>query len=366
MDTTRTDTAPPDPEGQSLASVLRECLEAGVINLDADRRIVLVNERAARLCGLSLPASGLPPTSSLPDPLRRLVDEVFRSGLSAPRQLALPQPGGQVQWLHITAAVSRGPQQRIHGVSLVLNDLAPVRVFEETLRRLDRLASIGTLSAGMAHEIKNALVAVKTFIDLLIQKNRDAQLAEVVNREMLRINAIVSQMLRFAGPARPAFSTLRVHELIDQSLGLVRHQLDGHKVTVERLLTARPDAVRGDGYQLEQVFLNLFFNALDAMGPHGRLTVATEAIPAERSELPGTPSLRVSVQDSGMGIPAENLKHLFEPFFTTKPNGTGLGLSITRRIIQEHHGDIRVESRPGEGAAFHVLLPLAGAPDKSP
>jgi len=368
-------TETPGQDAQSLSSVLRDCLEAGVINLDADRRILLLNARAARLCGFpvsdrppaapgSAPVAQTPAASALPAPLRRVVDESFRGG-EGTRQIQLATDGEE-RLVQVSSNVVRAANGRISGVTLVLNDLSAARVFEQTLNRLDRLASIGTLSAGMAHEIKNAMVAVKTFVDLLIQKNRDSQLAEVVDREMVRINAIVSQMLRFAGPARPTFSNLRIHELLEQSLQLVQHHLEGQKVTVQRSLGATPDAVRGDGYQLEQVFLNLFFNALEAMGPNGCLTIATEAIPAEQSELDGTPALRVSVQDSGVGIPPENLGRLFEPFFTTKPNGTGLGLPITRRIVQEHRGVIRVDSRPGEGATFHILLPLAGTPGIAP
>jgi two-component system nitrogen regulation sensor histidine kinase GlnL len=278
---------------------------------------------------------------------------------AASREISFNHPARGEVIVQCTIAVERAADGTAARVTAVLHDLTGVRACEQTLRRLDRLASIGTLAAGMAHEIKNAMVSVKTFIDLLIQQNADAQLAGVVNREMHRINAIVSQMLRFAGPARPTFAAVRVHEVLDQSLGLVKHQLEGRKILLLRELSARPDVVRGDGYQLEQVFLNLFFNAMDAMGPNGRLTVSTAVVPIEQSELLGTPALRVSVRDSGTGIPAENLGRLFEPFFTTKANGTGLGLSITQRIVQEHRGVINVDSPPGEGATFNILLPLA-------
>lgn len=348
----------------SLSAVLRDCLDAGLMGVDAARRVVMFNQRAAALCGFAAPGDVLGrPVSTLPAPLAEAVEQMFHDGKPPfTRSLKLTPPGGASPQLHLTVAATYADDGSVAGVTLVLNDLTSVRGFEQTLHHLDRLASIGTLSAGMAHEIKNAMVAVKTFLDLLIQKSPDAQLAQVVSREMHRINAIVSQMLRFAGPARPAFATLRVHDLLEQSLGLVQHHLEGRKVTVHRALGATPDAVRGDSYQLEQVFLNLFFNALDAMGPNGRLTVLTETIPADRSELPGTPALRVSVRDSGVGIPMENMGRLFEPFFTTKPNGTGLGLPITRRIVQEHRGAITVDSQPGEGATFHVTLPLAGVP----
>lgn len=351
------------PDAPSLSALLGDCLEPGILALDAGGGLLLANGRAARLCGLKTPATA----AALPAPLGHLLQEALRTGADVNgRPVLLPEGDGPVRWLQVSAAVQRDAAGRVTGVTLVLNSLDAVRPFEQTLRRLDRLAGLGTLSAGMAHEIKNAMVAVKTFLDLLMQGKQDAQLAGIVQRELDRINSMVTRMLRFSSPARPTFTTLRLHPLLEQSLGLVQPQLDTQKVTVDRTLAAAPDAVCGDSYQLEQVFLNLFFNALDAMGPHGRLRVATEAVPAGPAGLPDTDAVRVTVQDSGVGIAPENLARLFEPFFTTKPQGTGLGLPITQRIIQEHRGLIRVDSRPGEGAAFHVLLPLAAPGDVAP
>ena len=131
----------------------------------------------------------------------------------------------------------------------------------------------------MAHEIKNALVAGKTFVDLLLEKHQDAELVEVVRREMGRIDAIVSRMRRFAGPARPAFREVRLHEVLDHSLRLVQPQLEGKLVSVNRSFQASPDLLHGDDYQLQQAFVNLFLNALEAMGPNGTLSVATDILP---------------------------------------------------------------------------------------
>ena len=344
------------PESTNFPDVLHRSLTAGVVVLDALGNIVLFNAAAGEITGLLREATLGQSASVLPATLRK----AFEEGVDlASREISLAHPARGEVTAQCTVAVERAPDGTAVRATSVLHDLTGVRACEETLRRLDRLASIGTLAAGMAHEIKNAMVSVKTFIDLLIQQNSDAPLAGVVDRETRRINAIVSQMLRFAGPARPTFTTVRVHEVLDQSLGLVKHQLEGRKIFLHRELAAPSDRVRGDGYQLEQVFLNLFFNAMDAMGPNGRLTVSTAVVPIEQSELIGTPALRVSVQDSGAGIPEENLGRLFEPFFTTKANGTGLGLSITKRIVQEHRGEITVASQPAAGATFNILLPLA-------
>jgi signal transduction histidine kinase len=226
----------------------------------------------------------------------------------------------------------------------------PVLVSEQNLQRLDRLAGLGLLSAGMAHEIKNGMVAVKTFVDLLLEKNQDAELGEVVRRELERINAIVTQMLQFAAPGQPAFKTVRVHGLLDHSLRLVEHQISGKLISLDRNYKAAPDTVRGDEFQLQQTFMNLLFNAIEAMGANGALTVSTEIADGGQ--------LRIQIRDTGTGVAPENLGRLFEPFFTTKKNGTGLGLAISQRIVLEHRGTITAQSESNHGSTFSISLPV--------
>jgi signal transduction histidine kinase len=222
----------------------------------------------------------------------------------------------------------------------------------EKMQRLDRLANLGMLSAGMAHEIKNGMVAIKTFVDLLLEKNQDAELGEVVRHELDRINAIVSQMLRIAAPASANFKTVRVHEVLDHSLRLLQPQVSGKLITVKKNYRAESDAVRGDDAQLQQTFMNLFLNALEAMGVNGTLTISTEIAGGEN----GARLLKIKIQDTGAGIAPENLARMFEPFFTTKKNGTGLGLAICQRIAMEHHGAIEVQSDGGKGSMFGISL----------
>jgi two-component system sensor histidine kinase HydH len=226
-------------------------------------------------------------------------------------------------------------------------------ISEQSMRRLDRLASLGLLSAGMAHEIKNSLVAVNIFVDRLLQRGEDREFSETVRRELRRIDTLVSQMLRFAAPGRNEFATVHVHDLLDHSLRLVEHQIKGKFISLNRRYTAAPDTVSGDEYQLQQAFMNLLFNAIEAVGMNGMLTVSTEIAGAN----PGERRLRIHIQDTGLGITPENLPHLFEPFFTTKKSGTGLGLAICRRIIHEHDGDITAQSEVQKGATFSISLP---------
>ena len=225
------------------------------------------------------------------------------------------------------------------------------------MQRLDRLANLGMLSAGMAHEIKNGMVAIKTFVDLLLEKNQDAELGEVVRHELKRINAIATQMLRIAAPNPAAFQTVRVHEVLDHSLRLLQPQISVKLIALKKNCRAATDAVHGDDAQLQQVFMNLLLNAVEAMGPNGTLTITTDLAAGEN----GARFLQLQIEDTGVGISPEHLEHLFVPFFTTKRNGTGLGLAISHRIVLEHRGTISVRSAAGQGSVFRLSLPVSGA-----
>jgi len=355
--------------GASLTGVFRDCVGCAWVAIDERRRVADFSREAELLTRLSARQVLNQPFDVLPGPLRNIIGRTFSTGKSmSARRLKLPAADkGEITIRLGTIAVRTAKAKRF-AVIAVMSDLSSADKQEKTVQRLERLASIGMLSTSMAHEIKNALVAVKTFIDLLLEKNRDAELAEIVGREMRRVNFLVSQMLKFAGPARSAFCPARVHELLDGTLRMIQHQLESKLITIHRAYSAAPDFVKGNDHQLQQAFVNLFLNAADAMGPNGELNIATEVIAsgpavAGRGRAKKQPHVRIVIKDTGVGIAPENMDRLFEPFFTTKKNGTGLGLAITRRIIEEHHGSITVESQANQGAAFHILLP---ALDKTP
>lgn len=339
----------------SLASVLHECLSAGVIILDDANRILCCSPEAARLLHLPLDSIVGCDLAALPAPLHRIVHDVA-GGRRAEGPCAIPLTGNGRREVRVSALPFRTTNGQLQIVLTLHDDMLAHRL-EQNLDRLDRLAGMGTLSAGVAHEIKNAFVAVKTFVDLLLEKTPDAELGDVVRRELRRIDTIVSQMLRFRTPARPNFTVVHVHEVLDHSLRMLQHQFEAKLITLNRSFNARCDTVKGDDYQLEQAFVNLLFNALEAMGPNGTLNVATEII-APSGASTDTSHIRVSIADNGIGISPENMSRLFEPFFTTKQNGTGLGMAITRRIVREHSGDITAQSELNRGTTFHVLLPL--------
>jgi len=351
--------------GLSFVGALHDCLDAGVILVDGRQKVASLNDRAKELLGLPIRRTGLPALTALPAELRTMVREARAAG-RPPGDRQLELAAGRREPITLRLSAVPVPAGRKNSpVLLVLNDLTPARQISQRLQQLDHLASIGTLAAGMAHEIKNALVAGKTFVDLLLEKHEDAELVEVVRREMGRIDALVSQMRKFAGPARPVLSEVRLHEVLEHSLRLLQPQLEEKPVSVNRSFRASPDTLRGDESQLQQAFVNLFLNALEAMGPNGTLSVKTEnvapaATAARSAEAVAGAQVRLTIKDNGVGIAPENMARLFEPFFTTKPSGTGLGLPITWRIIQEHRGAISVQSEPAKGTAFHILLPAAG------
>jgi len=221
---------------------------------------------------------------------------------------------------------------------------------QQNLQRLDRLANLGLFSASIAHEIKNGLVAINTFVEVLLEKGEDREMAEVVRRELKRIDGLTTQMLRFAAPRPATLLPVNVHVLLDLALRLLEHQMKGPMISLTRDYRAAPATVRGDESQLQQTFMNLLLNAVEAMSQGGELTVRTEA---------GAGKVKITVRDTGTGISPENLTHIFETFFTTKKNGTGLGLAICRRVVEEHHGSIEIQSEAGRGSTFVITLPLA-------
>jgi len=346
--------------------VLHDCLASGVILIDGKKKVASLNDQAKHLLGLNPDQADPPPLAALPPAIRAMARAALASGKSpADCQFELKAAGRGPVTLRLSA-VPMQPGRKNSGVVLVLNDLTPARQIEQHIGRLDRLASIGTLAAGMAHEIKNALVAGKTFVDLLLEKNKDTELVEVVRRELGRIDSIVSRMRKFAGSARPAFREVSLHEVLDHSLRLVQPQLERKLVAINRSFQAAPDLLHGDDYQLQQAFVNLFLNALEAMGPNGTLTVATDLLPPGAAPAkPANPSdhaqLRLTITDNGIGMTPENMERLFEPFFTTKPRGSGLGLAISRTIARGHDGDLALDANGPSLVRFVLTVAPAAA-----
>jgi signal transduction histidine kinase len=251
---------------------------------------------------------------------------------------------------------------------------------EIQLRRADRLSALGQLSAGLAHEIRNPLGAIKGAVEILQDDYRaghpKAEFYAILLKEVERLNDVLSNFLSFARPATPHFAPMDVREILKALEGLISGQARAHRVQIFTTFHAGPSRVMADQTLLKQAFLNIMLNAVEAMPEGGDLAVSTrlqfEGPASQGSATAGAAGgsrrtgarpewVEVVFDDTGQGIQKEELGRIFDPFFTTKKDGTGLGLAITHRIIENHHGSIRVTSQRGKGTTFVVTLPLEGA-----
>jgi PAS domain S-box-containing protein len=353
---------------------LLQNLTTGVIAAGTDGRITVFNNEAGQITGLDSKEILDSSVSILPLDLAQPLIETLRTGESQQDcEITLPVDSTEVI-IRVSTSIFHGQDRQVLGALMVLTDVTAIKRLELQIRRSDRLASLGTLSAGMAHEIKNPLVSLKTFAQLLPERYQDSDFRDtfsnLIGHEIDRIDSLVNQLLRFARPAKPILKPLHAHEILEKALTLVGHRLYQKDIKLQRLWQADIDTIHGDADQLEQVFLNFFLNAMDAMKTKGELSVTTEIRSDEHWVNPRAYSnggngngrepeaLLISIRDTGEGIRPEDLAHVFDPFFTTKDYGTGLGLSVVHGIVQEHGGQIEVESELQKGTVFHILLPL--------
>ncbi|MGB9698659.1 MAG: ammonium transporter [Thermodesulfobacteriota bacterium] len=236
---------------------------------------------------------------------------------------------------------------------------AELQQTQEQLMRSEKLATLGQLSAGIAHEIRNPLTSIKILIHSLVDEeatpaSREKDLA-VIESEIERVNKIIRQFLDFARPRPPALRKIDLHKLLEETLHLITYELEAQEIILEKNFRDKNPYVAVDAEQMKQVFLNILLNAVQAMPQGGKLAVAT----FRENSASGGEELVISFRDSGEGIPPEIKEKIFEPFFSTKEEGIGLGLPIVQRIIEEHKGKIKVESYPPKGTTFYIYLPIA-------
>ena len=254
----------------------------------------------------------------------------------------------------ITPLVSKNLEQI--GRLIILDDVTDRAELEQRLVQADKLSSIGLLAAGVAHEVNTPLAVISTYAQMLAkQVSEDSQkslILEKIAKQTFRASEIVNSLLNFSRTSSTSFGSVNINRVIQETLSLLEHQLQKSGVEIKTHLDSALPAIHGNAGKLQQVFLNLFLNARDAMSNGGTLEVSSHGDGG---------SVRIEVSDTGHGIAPENLHRIYDPFFTTKgaKKGTGLGLSVTYGIIQEHGGSIEVFNRRGGGATFRVELPAA-------
>jgi two-component system, NtrC family, sensor kinase len=339
-----------------------ESINVGVMALDMQDRIESWNAQMEVMYALPRWQALTQPVQTVFPP--EFVEEFYRVrqnvGIHNLYKFRLKTPTGETRTVNVAIAPLVTRRFEVVGRLVIMDDITQRVELESQLSQADKLSSIGLLAAGVAHEGNTPLAVISSYTQMLAkQLQGDPQksgLLDKITRQTFRASEIVNNLLNFSRTSGSEFTDIDVNRVINDTLALLEHQFKTSKIEVQQDLTAGISFIQGNSGRLQQVFLNLFLNAKDAMPTGGTLKIATS-----NGEL-----VSVRVSDTGSGIAPEHIQRIYDPFFTTKATpkegqnrGTGLGLSVTYGIIQEHAGKIRVESHPGSGTTFALDFPLS-------
>jgi PAS domain S-box-containing protein len=338
-----------------------ESISVGVLAVDLHDRIESWNSQMEVM--YAKPRSevlGRPLSDIFPAPF---VEEFYRvrqnPGIHNLYKFRMATPAEDTRITNIAIAPLVTKDFHVIGRIIIVDDITERIGLESQLSQAEKLSSIGLLAAGVAHEVNTPLAVISSYAQMLAKQvrhdNKQSELLTKITQQTFRASEIVNNLLNFSRTSGGEFAGVDLNKVIADTLALLEHQLKTARVKVEASLLEGLPLIHGNAGKLQQVFLNLFLNAKDAMPGGGTLRVATE----------NGNGVRVAISDTGSGIPQEHIHRIYDPFFTTKNSardghrrGTGLGLSVTYGIVQEHAGKIRVESRPGEGTTFILEFPL--------
>jgi len=348
-------------ETARLLARMVESSEDAIVGKDLEGRILSWNPAAERIYGyraeevLGRSISALVPPEQREEVALHLA--TLRGG-SSPEPFETTRLRKDGQRIRVVLRVSpiRDATGAIIGASCTARDVTARWRMERRLREAEELASMGTLVAGLAHDIGTPLNVVLGYADLLersLREEQNRERARTIREQVKRVAKLIQTLLNLARPHPAVRAPVAIEALLDESLGFLRETLRRRDVTSERDY-AGVGQVQGDPERLERAFLNLLLNAADAMRGGGTLRVSTRCL--------GEDAVEVRVRDTGDGIPAELQERIFEPFYTTKPpgQGSGLGLLVTRSAVVDHGGSIELDSEVGKGAEFRVVLPREG------
>ncbi|MDD4152397.1 MAG: ATP-binding protein [bacterium] len=334
-------------------------MESGVITVDKQGMAVLFNRAATRILALEtddLTGHHIYEINSI---LAEKVDDVLERGVTCSNlEIALPQNEESLP-LMISSTILKGIREDIEGVILVFSDLSRIKALEEERNQAERLACIGGLAAGLAHEIKNPLVSIKTFAQLLPDKFDDLEFREafskLVVKEIERIDLLVSQLLGFARSTQVEMMPINIKDPLDEMLLLLSNRLQERQIEIKKYYPPGGILVFADGGKMKQLFLNLFINGIEAMPDGGSLSIDIASYDKD-----GNKWFRIMIANTGSKISPKLKQKVFTPFYSTKPGGTGLGLSICQKIINEHGGVIFLSDE--EVTRFNIDLPAFKIP----
>jgi two-component system sensor histidine kinase AtoS len=340
----------------------------GLLSVDLQNQVSTINPAAGRMLGLSDGQLKDKRMSSLLHNFSELQayiqDIIHNPSDRIPQEIHLPT-ADEDQIILVGASILRDPMDQPQEIILNLHNITALKKLEASVRQAERLAALGTLAAGMAHEIRNPLSSIKTFVQLLPRKLGKPGFLEkfqrTVPRELNRINQLVEDLLDLARVPQYRFERIDIKTLLEQTLDVIGEEILANHIHCQCAIENNIPFVNADASQLSKAFHNLLQNAVQAMPTGGELLITARSQPecacGENQTLSPNKMLTLVIQDTGPGIPPKDIKNIFNPFFTTKDKGTGLGLAITHKVITEHNGYIDVRSRPGDGSQFIISLP---------
>jgi two-component system sensor histidine kinase HydH len=342
---------------KAFSDTVVENMPIGLLTLDIEGRVTSFNQTAEAVLGRSSEeAVGKRAREILPEQLWALIDERKSKRDIIERDMDCSLGGGKTVPLEASVSSLFGDNGELLGEVLLFRDLTEVQELKREVERNRRLASIGRLAAGIAHEIRNPLSSIKGFATYFKERYRevpeDQKTAEIMVQEVERLNRVIGQLLEFARPMKLNKVQTSIHEVITYSLTMIQKQAQDKGVAINTNLSPNLKDVSIDADRISQVLLNLYLNAIEAMDHGGTLR-----IDCSLDEESGRVTIVIS--DTGAGIKRKDLVHVFDPYFTTKQSGTGLGLAIVHRIIEAHRGEVRIESEPDKGTSVSILLPVS-------
>lgn len=355
-------------EARIDAQDILNTVESGILSINAQEEVDFVNYTARAQLGISgVPRAGELKGSDakgLPTLYEMLVDTLQTEREVEYTELVLRDPTGKTRPFSVSTTVLYDPRGRKRGAAAILKDIAHVKRLEELARQADRLKAVAELAAGLAHEIRNPLAAIRSSIELLGvegQTIEDARLMDLILRETDRLSSLIGDFMAFSRMSLKTRARVNLVDIVEDAIEVERvARGDGSKI----VFTRPPKAywVEGDHNLLKQVCLNLLANAREAVGDrsNGWIEIRVGANP----ELPGLervagPFVTLEVRDNGGGIDPDVRERIFDPFFTTRSNGFGMGLAIVHRIVDLHGGMVWVDSELGRGSTFRIALPRA-------
>lgn len=338
-----------------LSADILASMDAAVITTDRDGVLTSTNPRGHDLVDIPSDSIGMSMTMLSPEHalLTSIRDEVTTHHQSVRDRDYVVQRQGHTQTLRAGCTLLRNGRGEEIGTVLHVRDVTQKSLMEDQLRRMERYMGLGSLAAGLQHEIKNPLSALSLHVQLLCERldapdDDVAEMLGVLSSEVSRINNVLDGFRNYAAQTPIKHTTVVVHDMVRKMARLLRPQADSVGIAIDVRLPTRPiDSFQGDSVGLEQVLLNLALNAIAAMPDGGTLTFGVA-----REE----DSLRISVSDTGHGIPAEIRPQIFDPYFTTRGDGTGMGLALCDKIVRQHHGRIDVRTGP-DGSEFTIVVP---------